>query len=213
MAARKTQPRKIQQRALDTRAAIKTAGAHLFATNGYAETGVRDIAEEAGCNQALVSYHFGGKGGLYDAILSDAVADAQRLAAEADLAASSHPERDLVRILAQAIATQDHLVPMLLREMLDPERLLNAETADTLRSFMALTESVLDALPLDAEARGWDPQVVHLCVVGPLIHFTVARKMRETMAGTLSRHTTTPSLDDFVEVQAAMLTRALRGKA
>ena len=39
-----------------------------------------------------------------------AEAESLLLAAEADLAASAHRERDLVRILAQAIATQDHLV-------------------------------------------------------------------------------------------------------
>lgn len=203
--------RKTQQRTLDTRAAIKAAGAKLFATRGYRATGVRDIAELAGCNQALVSYHFKGKGGLYDEILSDAVAKAQRLAQEADLAASKQPERDLVRILASAIAAENHLAPMILREQLDPERLLNTETANTLRNFMALTESVLDTLPLDAEARSWDPQIVHLCVVGPLIHFTVATRMREAVAPKIARSWTTPSLEQFVETQGAMLARALNG--
>lgn len=202
--------RKLQQRTIDTRSSIKAAGAELFATRGYRATGVRDIAEQAGCNQALVSYHFGGKGELYDEILADAVCEAQRLAREFKLAESDEPERALVRILADAIGARDHLAPMLLRDMLDPERLLNPDTANTLRSFMALTESVLDTLPPDAEARGWDPQVVHLCVVGPLIHYTVATRMREATAASLDRPTSTPSLDEFVEVQAAMLSRALR---
>lgn len=204
--------RKTQQRTLDTRAAILAAGAELFATRGYRATGVRDIAEAAGCNQALVSYHFKGKGGLYDAILADAVAEAQRLARDGDLASSTEPERDLVRILARAIAAQDHLAPMILREQMDPERLLNTETANTLRSFMALTESVLAMLPLDAEARGWDPQIVHLAIVGPLIHFTVATRMREATADKIDRPMTTPDLDTFTETLAAMLSRALRGE-
>ncbi len=37
----------------------------LFARNGYAGTSVRDITAAAGCNLAAVSYHFGGKVGLY----------------------------------------------------------------------------------------------------------------------------------------------------
>lgn len=204
--------KKVQKRTLDTRAAIKAAGAQLFATRGYRATGVRDIAEEAGCNQALIAYHFGGKGGLYDEILSDAVAEAQRMASDADLAAADYPERELVRVFANALAAQDHIAPMILREQMDPERMLNVETANILRNFMALTESVLDALPLDAEARGWDPQIVHLCVVGPLIHYRVASHMREATAGRLDRPMTTPSLDEFVEVLAAMLSRALRGR-
>ncbi|MDN3645663.1 TetR/AcrR family transcriptional regulator [Pontixanthobacter aestiaquae] len=202
--------RKTQQRTLDTRAAIKTAGAELFATRGYAVTGVREIAEMAGCNQALVSYHFGSKGGLYDEILADAVTIAQKLAGESDIVHASRPERELVHILAKAIGSQHHLAPMLVREMLDPDRLLNTETANTLRSFMALTEAVLDALPLDAEARRWDPQIVHLCVVGPLIHYSIATRMREEIAPKLKRPITLPTLEEFVEVQSAMLSRALQ---
>lgn len=203
--------KKVQQRTLDTRAAIKAAGAQLFATRGYRATGVRDIADAADCNQALIAYHFGGKGGLYDEILSDAVIKVKQLAGEVDLAASTYPERELVRVFAHALAAEDHIAPMILREQMDPDRMLNLETANILRNFMALTEGVLDALPLDAEARGWDPQIVHLCVVGPLIHYRVATHMREAMAAKLDRPMTTPSLEDFVEVLAAMLSRALRG--
>lgn len=210
MATTKTQTRATQQRTIDTRAAIKAAGAELFATRGYRATGVRDIAERAGCNQALVSYHFKGKGGLYDEILGDAVVEAQRLARDSNLGGSDYPERELVRVLSRAIASQDHLAPMILREQLDPERLLNRDTAHTLLSFMALTEGVLEALPLDAEARGWDPQIVHLSIVGPLIHYVVATRMREAVAESLDRPMTTPDLDEFTETLASMLSRALR---
>lgn len=212
MPSSEKQSRRIQQRTIDTRAAIKAAGAELFATRGYRETGVRDIAERAGCNQALVSYHFKGKGGLYDEILGDAVVEAQRLAEDGDLAGAEFPERKLVRILSRAIASQPHLAPMILREQMDPERLLNPETANTLRSFMALTEGVLDSLPMDAVAKGWDPQIVHLAVVGPLIHFIVATRMREATAKQMQRPVSTPSLDEFTETLGHMLSRALRGE-
>jgi len=212
MVSRKAKTRKVQQRTLDTRAAIKAAGAHLFATRGYRSTGVREIAEQAGCNQALVAYHFGSKGGLYDEILADAVAIAQQRAREADFANAENPERELVKILAEAIAGQPHLAPMLLREQLDPDRLLNPDTANTLMNFMVLTETVLDALPLDAQARGWDPQIVHLAIVGPIIHFVVATRMREASAEKLARRITTPSQSEFTETLAAMLSRSLRSR-
>jgi AcrR family transcriptional regulator len=189
--------KKTQQRTLDTRAAIKAAAAKLFATRGYRATGVRDIADLAWCNQALVSYHFGGKGELYDEIIGDAVTEAQQLAREADLANAAEPERELVRILARALASKAHLAPMILREQMDPDRLLNIDTANTLRSFMAMTESVLDVLPLDSEARAWDPQIVHLCIVGPLIHYTVATRSREAVASAIERPWSRPSLEEL----------------
>lgn len=54
----------VNKRGLLLRAANK-----MFARHGYGNTTLRDIAQEAGVNQALVSYHFKGKEGLYLATL------------------------------------------------------------------------------------------------------------------------------------------------
>ncbi len=43
---------------------IFTAGAKLFAERSYDAVGIRDIANESGVNSAMLSYHYGGKGGL-----------------------------------------------------------------------------------------------------------------------------------------------------
>ncbi|MBL4689819.1 MAG: helix-turn-helix transcriptional regulator [Nannocystaceae bacterium] len=45
------------------------AGARLFAQRGYEGASVRAICEAAGANVNAISYHFGGKQGLYDAVL------------------------------------------------------------------------------------------------------------------------------------------------
>ncbi|QYJ06530.1 TetR/AcrR family transcriptional regulator [Qipengyuania flava] len=198
--------RKLQQRTLDTRAAIMAAGAQLFATKGYAETGVRDIAEAADCNQALVSYHFGGKGGLYDAILADAVGRAQAIAAEG--MGEGDPVRALVHTFARAIGSTPHLVPMLLREYMAPDRMLNPETSRTLLGMMELTRGVLDALPDGAPAKSWDPQIVHLSIVGPLILFLVATPVREAVMREVEG-VSTPTLDQFADGLATIMERAL----
>lgn len=51
-----------------TRAALIDSAIRIFARDGYAAAGTRDIAKQAGVNQALIAYHFGGKQGLYLAI-------------------------------------------------------------------------------------------------------------------------------------------------
>jgi len=64
--------RATRQRDADrTRAAILTAARTLFSTRGFANTGVREVAELAGVNSALVGRYFGSKLGLFRAVLEE----------------------------------------------------------------------------------------------------------------------------------------------
>jgi AcrR family transcriptional regulator len=53
-----------------TRAAILEAAKARFATDGYEQVGVRDIAADAGIDPALVNRYFGSKEGLFTAVLA-----------------------------------------------------------------------------------------------------------------------------------------------
>ena len=64
--------RATRQRDADrTRAAILTAARTLFSTRGFANTGVREVADLAGVNSALVGRYFGSKLGLFQAVLEE----------------------------------------------------------------------------------------------------------------------------------------------
>ena len=45
------------------------AGAELFDKKGYHNVSIKEIGRLAGCNSALISYHFGSKQALYQAII------------------------------------------------------------------------------------------------------------------------------------------------
>lgn len=66
MVVRTRKPRRDGQA---TRAAILDAARRLFVELGYEHTTVRAIAEQAGCNAALISRYFGGKAELFIAIV------------------------------------------------------------------------------------------------------------------------------------------------
>lgn len=61
-----------------TRQALLDVAGRRFARDGYAATTVRDIADEAGVNVALINRYFTSKEGLFEACLSAAVADLRR---------------------------------------------------------------------------------------------------------------------------------------
>ena len=51
---------------MDTKELLISKATEQFAKNGYEGTTVKDIAEAAGINVSLVSYHFGGKEALFN---------------------------------------------------------------------------------------------------------------------------------------------------
>ncbi|HJV46081.1 MAG TPA: TetR family transcriptional regulator [Bacillota bacterium] len=55
----------------DVKTRILLAAKRLFAKQGFEGTSVRQICEEAGGNVALVSYHYGGKDNVFQAIFAE----------------------------------------------------------------------------------------------------------------------------------------------
>lgn len=68
----------------DPRAQLMAAAIPLFAAKGLAGAKVREIALAAGVNPSLISYHFGGKEGLYTAVIREQFAGFGRIAELAD---------------------------------------------------------------------------------------------------------------------------------
>ena len=60
-----------QSHPTDTRDRLIKAAIPLFARKGFEGTSIKELAQEAGVNVSLVSYHFGGKEGLYRACLEE----------------------------------------------------------------------------------------------------------------------------------------------
>jgi AcrR family transcriptional regulator len=67
--ARRPPPEERQRDPERTRQALLDAALAEFAAKGRAGARVGEIAERAGVNKQLISYYFGGKDGLYDAIV------------------------------------------------------------------------------------------------------------------------------------------------
>src|SRR5213593_1255849 len=114
-----------------TRQALLVAGTQLFAERGYDGVPLSAIADKAGVNKAMVSYHFGGKRKLYLAIVTTTFAE---LVARAEKLPASHrpaPEllRDVIALVAETATRRNpHFPAMMLREVLAGGKHLGAET-------------------------------------------------------------------------------------
>jgi AcrR family transcriptional regulator len=98
--------------AAQTKARIVEAARHAFSTRGYAQIGMREIAQAAGVATSLIDRHFGTKAQLFEAVLLDTLAEApdhgerssfgQRLRAML-----SEPDLDIQGLLMSVLAAGD----------------------------------------------------------------------------------------------------------
>ena len=106
---------------LTSRARIRNAGLHQFATTGFAGTPLRAIASEAGVAIGLISHHFGSKDGLREAVESwivDQFAAAITAAdAEAQDSVADTAGRDAA--VARMLEANPLIVSYLRRELLE----------------------------------------------------------------------------------------------
>jgi AcrR family transcriptional regulator len=76
--------------ATDTRELLITSARRLFATRGYDGTSIRAITAGAGVNLGAVTYHFGSKRALYEAVLARVMEPlGQRIAGAMETGSSS----------------------------------------------------------------------------------------------------------------------------
>jgi len=59
---------------IDARTRLVDAATELFIRRGFRDVSIREIADAAGTNSALISYYFGDKGGLFKQVFKNTVA-------------------------------------------------------------------------------------------------------------------------------------------
>ena len=100
------------------------AAEERFTTQGYAETSLRAIADRAAVNPALVSYHFGGKLGLLEAVFERTLEPLAQALKEIGSEGRASPEA-LLDLLERMGAEHPNLLPLMFREALLPSGALH----------------------------------------------------------------------------------------
>ena len=103
----------------DFRERILNAAERLFATQGFAATSIRNIAEDVGVNPAMVHYYFGSKIQLLRAVMDHVVEPlaGSMSAWQQDGKTNLH---DLIHLMFSAAANHPYLPQLITREVLLP---------------------------------------------------------------------------------------------
>ncbi len=170
-------------RAADTRERLLLAGLTLFSQLGLEGVRTRQLSEAAGVNQSAIPYHFGGKEGVYAAVLEQT---AQDIAARLDLPdappatareAAAQLEA-LMRGFATALLDSEASAArslLLAREQLQPTPKFEAIHAGL---FMPLHEAVTERVAaIRREAPDSRDSILRAhAILGQAIVFAVARE-------------------------------------
>lgn len=168
--------------AAGTREALLQAGTELFAERGYEGVPVWAIAQRAGVNKAMISYHFGGKRKLYLAIVTATFAEI--VSRVESLAESPRPAPDVLRELIAVVGEMvtrhhPHFCTMMLREVLAGGKHLEPELVDKPVRMLAAVQRIVARGVHDGAFRPVDPLLTHLSLVGSLVFFFATRRFRE----------------------------------
>jgi len=200
-----------------TREALLAAAAAEFERLGYAGARVEKIAAAARANKALIRYHFGGKQGLYNAVLREGLSAA---AAELERSMAGTARQDspvdrlerLIERFAGFYASTPDLALLITREQMDGARHLDRATLEALFAFFGTTRALLEEGIRSGSFRGLDPHHVHLALVGSLLFFrlTAPARVSYERRGLLRAKRTSPlEWSRHVEVVKSLLIHGL----
>ncbi len=174
-----------------TRRALLEAGARLFPEKGYDGVSVEELARRAGVNKALISYHFGGKRGLYVAVLESGFAEmADRLRA---IDGAADAREGLHRFFAafDALTRERPDFPALfLREAV--AKGIDPAVIPHLLEIMGVTRRLAQRGGREGLFRRVDPLLFHFSLVGALGFFFATEPARRRAAAHVPFEMPTP---------------------
>ncbi len=187
----------------DVRRRLVGAARELFARRGFGEVGIREISREAGVTPGMISYYFGDKLGLYEAMLGSVFEEllgrVRELAAQP--ADGTAPIASLVRMYIATIASQPWVPALLLREIVTGD---SAARARFVERFVSRAAAIIPGLIAAEVASGdlrsdLDPRLAVLSLLGmsifpflvhPLAGKALGYELDDDFRERLTAHTT-----------------------
>jgi len=168
-----------------TREALIDAATELFAERGFEGTRVDQIAQSAGVNKAMISYHFGGKKSLYNEILAATLNEAHDRFHEIRHSAAPADDRlrDFIFAFADLAATQPALPVMVIREVLSGGLHIDEDLLPRFLELFKLVQGIIDQGVREGTFTNVNSYVTHLSLLGSLVFFFATKQVRELLAG------------------------------
>ena len=132
---RKTEKREKYMAGEETKALLVECAGRLIAAHGYDKTTSKSVCEAAGVNTAAINYHFGGRDGLYLAVLEEVhrrLMNVEELSAleKSDLPAEEKIKKLLGIFIRSAFDTDGWYTKVWARELISPSPFIGQVLSD-----------------------------------------------------------------------------------
>lgn len=167
-----------------TRHRLIAVARELFAQNGYDGTSVRAITTRARANLGAITYHFGSKRSLYEAVMEAVIAPARdRLEAALAVPGTALDRLDSVlRSFFDYLSENPDLPRFMMQQLMSPRPITKAAVRHV-GANVGVLSSVIAAGQKEGTVRGGDPVLLALSIVAQPIYIAIAaRLLRETAA-------------------------------
>ena len=176
---------------------------------------MEQIARKARVNKAMINYHFGGKAGLYRAILLSLFTPAlERIRV---LRESPEPAdvllRSFVKDFSEMVALRPALPIMVVREALSGGRHLDRQILPCFTAMFSVVREIVEKGTRDRTFRPVDPLLTHLSLIGSLIFFFITAPLRDRLISETRFHADNPEPEAYVRHVQDLMTRALAADA
>jgi len=156
----------------------------LFALKGFAAVSIRELATAAGTNSALISYHFGGKEGLYAAVLEEQFSQIGKVLEQVRKADLQPGER--IEMYARMLAASHREKPFLLRfaqsELVNPtgcfENIIKKYIAQV---FHFLHTTIVEGITEGHFAGDINPTYAVITLAGMLNFYFIAKPLARSI--------------------------------
>ncbi len=168
----------------DTRQALIAAGRLVFARRGFDGASVREITREAGANLGAITYHFGSKRALYEAVLTTGLSPVVERVAEVAGGLGSAIERlgGVVEVFFEYMGANPDLPRLLLQEVAAGKQ-PPAAVVGILQRNAGLVVGIVREGQEDGTLRQADPLLCALSIVSQPIYMTVVAPLLRKVGG------------------------------
>jgi AcrR family transcriptional regulator len=161
-----------------TRDALIRAGRDLFARHGFDGASVRAITRQAGTNLGAITYHFGSKRALFEAVMAGVVQPARERLQAATQGPGSPLERveAMVRAFFEVLFEHPELPQLIVHVMLSSSPVPEVGL-QTMRGNVGLLATLIAEGQRDGSIRPGDPELMALSVAAQPLWLALARRI------------------------------------